>query len=106
MTLKKAYSKACQKSRHELLFGTKINKQLDAVRIVTTYSNNHCMVKETLDRYWQILTGDPILRKYIADHPQLKCRSLKDRLVHSHFQEPLVTIESRKGIHQCGMCEY
>lgn len=41
-TLKKAYNKACLKNRHELLFGTKVNKQEDTVRIVTTYSNTCC----------------------------------------------------------------
>lgn len=57
-----------------MLFGTKTNKQLDTVRIVTTYSNNHRMVRETIGRRLHLLTGDPIL-KVVVNPPKKTCKT-------------------------------
>lgn len=92
-----------------MLFGNRTSKQLDTVRIETTYSSHHQLVEEAIGKHWHLLTGDPILRKYIKEYPQLtyrKGRSLKDRLVQSHFQEASPMIKARKGMYKCGICEY
>lgn len=90
-TLKKAFNKTCEKERHDLFFGKVNTKQSESVRIVTTYSGNHKLIRETIRKHWHLLTGDPIVNKYISDFPQItykKCQSLKGRLIHRYFQEP------------------
>lgn len=72
-----------------MLFDSRTSKQLDTIRIVTTYSSHHHLVEEAIGKHWHLLTGDSILRKYTKEYPQLtnrKGRSLKDWLVQSHFQ--------------------
>lgn len=45
----------------------------------------------------------------MKEYPQVtykKCRSLKDHLVHSHFQEVMGPSEDLKGMFRCGSCKY
>ncbi|XP_040275624.1 uncharacterized protein LOC120990787 [Bufo bufo] len=68
-------------------------------------------IKNVLSRHWDILKADPDLDKVLGSYPQItfrKGRSLRDRLVNSHFQPPERTGNwlSRKpmGTFKCGSC--
>lgn len=67
------------------------------------------MIRETICRHWHLLNRDPIVNKYISNFPQItykKCRSLKDPLVHSHFQDLSRTSEQEIGMHKSEACDY
>lgn len=88
--LKRAYNRVNAQRRDSLIFSSKPPKKVDTIRIITRYSNQHNEIRKILNRFWPLLSADPVTRKYIKEFPAITFRrvpSLKDRLVHSHFSK-------------------
>ncbi|XP_077344465.1 uncharacterized protein LOC143988608 [Lithobates pipiens] len=107
--LKRAYNRVKPKTRTSLIFSTRRPNTNDSVRIITRYSNQHRKFKEILHKFWPLLLADPITKKHIKNFPEVTFKrvpSLKDKLVHSHFEQPkLDTREVTSGTFPCGHCD-
>lgn len=79
------------------------------MRVITRYSNQHAEIRNILNKLWLLLSADPIAVKYIREFPEITFRrvpSLKDRLVHSHFDNvPLPTTQINTGTDPCDQCD-
>lgn len=68
--------------------------------IITNFSTQHPEIRNIIQRHWHLLRMDPSISKLNSEQHQItfrRARSLKDRLVHSHYQA-----DSRKD--PCGSC--
>ena len=66
--LKRAYNRACLRSRHSLLYDPSKNKLKgthEPVRFITTYSAHHNELRNILQKHWHMLIEDNILKKYV-----------------------------------------
>lgn len=53
------------------------------VRFLTHFSSHHLEIKNNFEKFWPLLTGDPIIKKYLSDRPLVtfkRCQSLRDKL--------------------------
>ncbi|CAJ0929381.1 unnamed protein product, partial [Ranitomeya imitator] len=86
-----AFRNAMSRERHTLL---QTHRELEAEntpRIIGTYDNQTNRVFSVLKKHWGILQLDETLADIIPNRPQItfrRGRSLKDRLVHSHYKRP------------------
>lgn len=107
--LKRAYNRVNVQKRDSLNFASKPPKKVDTVRVITRYSNQHNEIRKILNRFWPLLSADPVARKYIKDFPEITFRrfpSLKDRLAHSHFNYvPPINNQTNRDISPCGHCD-
>lgn len=111
--LKKAYLRAKNQNRASLLHNTSCKKANPGVRLITTYSNQHQQTRDILKKYWYLLMGDEKVAKHLNPYPEItfrRCRSLRDSLVHSHYESHSAKIkETDRGsrpCHQCSYCRY
>lgn len=87
--LKGAYNRVIKKDQNSLIFSHKETKKSDSMRIITQYSAQHHQIRQIVDTFWPLLSADPIINKYVGERLKITYRwapSLKDRLVHSHFE--------------------
>lgn len=59
--------------------------------------------------HWHLLNEDPILRKYVGQHPEVVFRwgnPLRDKLVSSHYSQTSTPPRQSRGIHMCGKCSF
>lgn len=84
-------------------------KKSDTVRLITRYSSQHREIRNIITKFWPLLFADPVVSKHINPFPEITYRrvpSLKDRLVHSHFQDTSKNKKSSHiGISPCGKCD-
>ncbi|CAJ0930781.1 unnamed protein product [Ranitomeya imitator] len=87
--IKRAYLRAKNTERHELLFGKKKKTASDnCVRFISTYNCQWKRMQEIINSHWSILFTDPILASQIPMKPQFTAKrgkSIKDLLVKSHY---------------------
>lgn len=66
------------------------------------------MIHNIINKYWPLLTDDPVLSSYVTKNPSIayrRSRSLKDTLVSSHFPETnTLPSQTTKGTFPCGCC--
>lgn len=77
------------------------------MRFITTYNDQHHVIKKILAKHWHLLTSDAIVTNYVPSAPAItfrKSRSFKDHLTSSHFEH--VTLNSNTGTVPCGACNY
>lgn len=71
--LKKAFNRACTRTRRDLLYNpsSKTNKK-NLISIITKFSNQHKKIKRIVEKYWHVLTLDPtIVPLSLLDEPDL-----------------------------------
>lgn len=86
--LNSAQNDAPEQDRSKLLIPRAKIKEGDGMRIITTYDGRSEDAVNIIKKYWDILKADPDLTDVITGRPQVtfrKGRSLKDRLIHSHY---------------------
>ncbi|CAJ0937918.1 unnamed protein product [Ranitomeya imitator] len=86
-----AFRNALSKDRRTLLHSKKKSDGEDTLRIIGTYDNQVNQVFSILRKHWNILQTVEILAGIIPNKPQItfhRGRSLRDRLVHSHYKRP------------------
>lgn len=106
--LKKAFRKAKLRSKNAILYNRSTPKNVDRVRFITTYSDQHGQVREIMNRHWHLLTSDPILCKYIKEYPEITFKwsgSITGHQVKSHYTRHKDQQEYIEGIFRCGLCE-
>lgn len=110
--LKRAYKKARSQDRRQLLFKnsetnvTQPQSSSDITRRIFTFSNQQ--IKGIFEKYWFLLTEDPVLSNYVASKPSITYRragSLKDELISSHFVNPTIRQSIPPRTIPCGSCE-
>lgn len=76
-----------------------------------TFDNESRNVRNILEKYWEILKNDHDIAGCIPTHPGItfrRGRSLRDHLVHSHYEAPRLegTWLKRRinGMFRCGQC--
>ncbi|CAJ0967689.1 unnamed protein product [Ranitomeya imitator] len=87
-SVKKAYNRARNTSRHQLLFSNPRDKSNQQVRMITQYHSWWKEMSQILAKHWHILLADPVLKQYLPSHPSVVARrskNLGDHLVHSYF---------------------
>lgn len=105
----KAFNRAMNSSREQLLYNEKVKDiSSDIVLFITPYSDQRVELKNTLQQHRHILMTDSKTRKCIPSQIQItfkKPPSLKDNLVSSHFkgQSALPHCESHT-ISKCDSC--
>lgn len=99
--LKKAYQQALKQDRQELLYKPKgTESPSDFTKCILTFSYQYHTIRDIINKYWFLLTEDPILSSYVAPEPSItyrRSRSLKDKLVNSQFTET-VPLQSQASI--------
>ncbi|OCT98066.1 hypothetical protein XELAEV_18010294mg [Xenopus laevis] len=115
--LKKAYKRALQCDRNQLLIprkhtgsktSTNTNKHL--IRLIWDYSSQHKEIVNILQKHWHILRQDSELKEVIGESPQITYRRsniLHDRLIHSHctnLTKKTWLSHNIKGCYRCGNC--
>ncbi|XP_044160571.1 uncharacterized protein LOC122945473 isoform X2 [Bufo gargarizans] len=104
-----SYEEAKNTDRMEL-FTPKPKTRDGKVHLITRYNNQWSALYKILENHWFLLTSDHRLTPYMDDKPKIiahKAPSLKDQLVHSHFQRPTRGLNrgiKLKGTHPCGQC--
>ncbi|XP_056380387.1 uncharacterized protein LOC130275860 [Hyla sarda] len=106
-----SFNRALTSERKELLTPKNRTIEDNSVRLIGTYDNQSERVKNILKRYWPLLRSDQDLNDIVSPYPMItfrRGRSIRDRLVHSHFVEPTRqgTWLDRKplGTFRCGRC--
>lgn len=98
--LKKAYRRAVEKTRCELLYGQKKDKKsAEVTRIVVKYSNQHTQIQNVIQKYWHLLSMDPNIGRFVSHNPFITFRratSIRNYIVRSKF----------KGTYTCGDCSF
>lgn len=112
--LHKAFIKAQQKSRPDLLFkhesGAMTQKENDEPsRMFLRYSNQHTqIIIFFLCKHWSILTDDPTITQFVSPTPSItfkRASSLKDKVVQSEYADTSKrTHFSIKCTFTCGHC--
>ncbi|CAJ0929127.1 unnamed protein product [Ranitomeya imitator] len=114
-TIRRGFVRASKSSRVDLLYGNSghTTKKVDSdqVRLITTFHNKWYQFREIINKHWDVLFTDPILRKMLPKKPQITARrskNLSDTLVHS-FYDPVRLNKSKKvtnaGFYPCGLCK-
>ncbi|CAN2390837.1 hypothetical protein PRIEUP_LOCUS874, partial [Pristimantis euphronides] len=111
--LRQAYKKALSKNRTELLRSIEQDREeCDVSRLIFTYNSSSAQIRSIIASKWHILQLDPDLQACVAEHPTItyrRGRSLRDRLVNSHFLErrggSLLEREI-PGCFPCGNCSF
>lgn len=89
--LKKAYNRACTRTRNDLLHNpSSKTRRENPISIITRFSNQQKWIKSIVQKYWHVLTMDPIIGPFVPKIPVLtfrRARSLRDQLVSSEFRE-------------------
>lgn len=84
-TILRAYNKAKCLPREQLLVSKEKNQQRsDNVYFVTQYSNHANKIKRIIERNWDLLKSDSVLREALPDAPTISFRrapTLNDKLV-------------------------
>lgn len=82
-------------------------------RIIGQFDDQSQEVRNVLNKYWNLLLLDPDLRELLPDKPAIsfrKGRSLRDRLVRSHYvreRNPRTWLDRRPvGSFKCGRCSF
>lgn len=106
--LKRAYRKAKECSRSDLIFRGLKPCDTPTSHFITTYTRQSDDIRSILSKYWYVLTADPILSQYVSAFPSLtfrRARSLRDRLASSHLK-PTSDLKHCKylGTFKCGEC--
>ncbi|KAM9320087.1 uncharacterized protein PAF06_004553 [Gastrophryne carolinensis] len=86
--LSKAYTKAIQRPRSEILYKPKLKEKERPLAISLTYTVHHNQIRNIFRRHWHILANDDSLKNIIPDQPALifrRAKSLRDKLVSSHY---------------------
>lgn len=66
--LKKAYKRAIERTRSELIYGTKKDKKSDdTTRIILKYSNQHTRIRNIIQKYWHLLSVDPNVGRFVTN---------------------------------------
>ncbi|CAJ0944101.1 unnamed protein product [Ranitomeya imitator] len=92
--LREAYTSASARDRKDLLTPGEKREDSNPIRFITKYTNGAKDLRTILQRHWSILQMDMDLRDMVTISPQItfgRGRSIKDRVVHSHFTPPLFT---------------
>ncbi|XP_073460898.1 uncharacterized protein [Aquarana catesbeiana] len=107
--LKKAYKRALNQSRRDLLNAQKQPSKDETIRIITTYSSEHRQIKRILNKYWHLLTMDQTLAPFVPSAPTVTYRrppSIGDKIVNSEYKtckgDPCKVL----GTYMCGGCHY
>lgn len=107
-----AYLQASKMDRNTLLTPKRRDPQKQALRIIGQYDICSTQVRRTLGKYWDILKLDPSLEGIVPSSPLItfrKGRSLRDRLVNSHFTDKGSTgtwLQRPKGCFKCTDCSF
>lgn len=82
------------------------------VRLIGIFDHEASNVRKILNQCWDILRSDPDISECLPTQAGItfrKGRSLRDRLVHSHYEPPMQegTWLQRKptGMFRCGQCK-
>lgn len=106
--LKNAFNKACQRSRHSLLYNPPRPKAAkETVWFITTFSAHHSTLRSILTKHWHLLTEHNTLHKHVQPNPELVFRSahsLRDRLTQSHYAPFCAPKLGANGTFRCGDC--
>lgn len=114
--LKRAYHKARREDRHHLLYKN-VDKTstsdlphplAEPTRLILTYSSQHQLIRDAIEKYWFLLIEDSVLSSYVSHKPSItyrRARSLKDDLVQSHFVDPMSLRRLPAITTSCGACE-
>lgn len=108
--LKKDFNKTSALNRKQLLY-RKNDKTPDSdTRCILTFNRDHLKIKTIFQKYWFLLTEDPILGHYFPANPSItftRPGSIGDWLVSSHFTDtPKKDPCKNLGTFACGSCEY
>lgn len=108
--LRKAFNKAKNRSRNELLYTKKARPQDSTVKLITRFSAHYQDLYSILSKHWHFLVEDPILKKYVNPHPGIVYKrtvSLKDRLVSNQYKTSNLTpLHEPRGTKPCGNCSF
>lgn len=86
-SLKKAYKQASLKTRHRLLHSQNLNKDVDCLRIITKFTNQHENIKCMVSKNWHVIVGPSF--ESISTHTSFTFRrapSIRYRLVTSEYK--------------------
>lgn len=74
-TLKKAFNRAKNQSRSQLLHLNKPKEDSQSmVHFITQYSRQHDSVRQSLHQFWPLLTSDPLMAQFVTAHSQITFR--------------------------------
>lgn len=94
--------------RQDLLFKSKKNKKGEVTRIILRFSNKHTEVRNLLQKYWSVLTEDPILSSFVTQTPAITYRKagpIRESLVQSEYKgEHRKYLCRQMGTFPCGEC--
>lgn len=100
-----------QQPREDLLFKhkSKGDKDVDSMRIIMRFSQQHRQIREIIQNHWSIHTDDYKVQQFLPDTPSITFRrasSLKDELVKSEYHKKPNKKHSLYGTYPCGHCAY
>ncbi|KAM9324507.1 LOW QUALITY PROTEIN: uncharacterized protein PAF06_000559 [Gastrophryne carolinensis] len=108
--IRKAFKRARDTPRENLLRYKQKNKENQEVRYVTQYNSNWNNLRSILRAHWNILKTDPYLTEWTKRGPLMTAKrapNLRDKLCSSHYTRPKNWLEKNmmKGSSQpCGRC--
>ncbi|CAJ0965458.1 unnamed protein product [Ranitomeya imitator] len=112
-SIRRGYKRAINTPRAKLLHPPikKCHSNMEEpVRFISNFNNQWNELRKILNKHWNILKSDPILRKVIPTSPQMvakRSQNIKDLLVHSHYDSSR-NIKKRAlpdGFFPCGFCK-
>ena len=105
-----AYHVALDTPRSALLTKSVKKDKQYSVSCITTYTPQAYMIKNTVMKYWHILTSDPALTQHFKDPPLFVYKrgpNLRDKLVRANIlPQPKQTLLApiKPGNYPCGKC--
>lgn len=108
-SLRRAFNKAAGCTRTSLLYPSPCTTNTNAVKIVTQYSAHHEQPRSIISKHWHLLADHHILKHHVHATPELffrRAKSLRDRLVSSHYKPNSVDTHQSFGTFPCGQCSY
>lgn len=111
-TINTAYIKTKSVTREQLLVKKQRQQQSsNQVYFVTQYSSEANGIKQIIEKNWDILKCDSLLREALPDSPPISFRrapTLNDKLVKSHLPpvQQKTWLSTRSGNHKCGNCNH
>ncbi|OCT67299.1 hypothetical protein XELAEV_18038584mg, partial [Xenopus laevis] len=113
-SLKRAYKRALEADRNQLLIPKKSKETNEPNNKIMRFIGNYCFehkeIRQILSNHWQILEQDKDLSSIIGTKPTItfrRSKNLRDQLVHSHLSRNVkpTWLENRtKGCYKCGRC--